>query len=133
MSVRANSFIGQAMYQLKKFSSSRANLYVRGTVSQNVETFKVSYPETNYPIRRVVILPITEAKQLVEFSVYNKKDSVVLVESKDLSRGYELNTNDCFIIDDKRYTIKDFKDLREIRAVAFLVEHLVGQILDEKS
>lgn len=132
------------MYQLKKIHGRNVDLYVRGAVSQNVETGVPTYPETKYKIKRVPVLEVKSIKAdslAQNFAVagrsfeyggkYNLNSTVILIEDRQLPDNYLANDVDNFIIDHKRFRIVDHKVQQENRLFVFIVEELEGQATSE--
>lgn len=142
--IRTNNLLKKTLYQLKKWHGMSVDLYLRGTVSQNVETFVVTFPEVKWMIKRA---PVTDLKTVVtktdaqNFAVagrsfefgghYTLSQTVVIVEIKDLPTNYAPNKTDSFVIDHKRYAIVDFHNYIDKQAVIFVIEHLSGQKTNE--
>lgn len=141
---RANSFTSNALYHLKKWHGRDIDLYVRGAVSQSTSTGIISYPETKYKIKRAPVLEIATAFAEIKaqnFAVagrpfefggnYTLKDTVVIISNKNLPTNYNVNKVDNFIINHRRYSIKDTKEFQYDRLTVFLLEELVGQKANE--
>src|SRR5258708_7433647 len=124
----ANGFTKKVLYQLKKWHGRNIDLYLRGAVSQNVETGVQTYPESKWKIKRAPVMEIesiegeTKAQNFAvagrpfEFGgIFNLYKTVVIVENKDLPRGYILNKYDNFVLDHKRFQIINTKALQENR------------------
>lgn len=142
--IRANSFAKQVFYQLEKQAAREIDLYVRGTVSQAVNTGRTSYSETKYCLRKAMVLTATQARQLAqatnfavagrpfEYGGYFATNGLFLIiKLKDLPLGYKQNNDDAFVIDHKRYNIKETQLYDEAQGMIFVVEYLPGQPVQE--
>jgi len=142
--LRANSFIKKVLYQLKKLNGQTVDLYLRGTVSTNYSTGQITYPETLWSMRKIPMLPIEAARQLVQnppFATAGRQfeygtffvtgTSMLIVDQKSLPLNYVVNQTDSFVIDHRRYTIKSAQEFQQLQAVLFVIEELKGQPVDE--
>jgi hypothetical protein len=141
---RANSLIESVMYQLKKDNAQCVDLYLRGAVSTDVQTGKITYPETRVRIKKAIVLPIdtmrnlaqsppfaTAGRQFEYGGLYSTGASVIIVERKDLPKMYVYNLDDAFIIKHQRFEIKKSSDFQDGQSAVFIVERLVGKRTDE--
>lgn len=141
---KANSFTKKVLYHLKKWNGQPVDLYLRGTASQDVETGVVTYPETKHHIKKAPVLNIDTMKMdnlAQNFAVagrpfeyggnYVINGTHVIVSQRDLPDNYTLNKNDAFIINHRRFSIKDTQEFQEAQAVIFILEELRGQPVNE--
>ncbi len=142
--VKANNFTKKVLYQLKKWHGQSVDLYLRGAVSQNVETGVPTYPETKWKIKRAPVLEIASAFAEIKAQnlavagrpfeyggTYNLNQTSVIVEQKNLPANYIANKNDSFIIRHKRYSITDHQVFQEEQLTVFVIQELVGQAVSE--
>lgn len=142
--IKANNFTKRSLYQLKKWHGQPVDLYIRGNVSQDVETSIPTYPETKWKIKRAPVLDIGSiladikaqnfavAGRPFEYGGYFSLNGTnIIVEQKDLPKNYHANSVDNFIIKHRRYTISDYKEYQEQQLTVFIVQELVGQMVNE--
>lgn len=142
--ILANNFTKQVLYQLDKFSSRLVDYYIRGAASQNVNTGRTTYPETKLTIKKAIVMNTAQARQLAQatnFAVAGRpfeyggffatNGLYIIIKYKDLAANFVQNTDDAFIIDHKRYNIKEVQNYQEMQSFIFVVEELVGQPVHE--
>lgn len=143
--IKANNFTKKAMYFLNKEHGQCVNLYLRGVVSQDVESGDINCSEVVWKIKRVPVLEIETVPSDVRaynFSAAGRQfeyggnfvvtQTHIIVYKKFLPKGYRANKTDRFIIKHRSFVISDFKELQDEQIVDFTVTELVGQQVAER-
>jgi hypothetical protein len=137
---RANKYITQIIYQLKKQYGQRVDLYVLSGVSQNPSTGNVTSTLTKHKLNKVPVLPtnvlrdfqydlsfIAANKNFTYGGFYDAGTRVVLVDTKDLPVGYTPTLDNYFFIAHQRYNLKSYSEFDEARVIMFTLEEAKNQ------
>lgn len=122
------SFVKQVLYKLKRAYGYPVTLYRLGAQEINVESGAITTVKTKHRIAKAVILPSALARKFsydLSYIAANKNFSyggfydvgsrLIVIDGKDLPRGFELQQDDYLVHDKKAY---------QLTGVEALVEHL---------
>jgi len=141
---RANRFIEDSIYTLKRNFGQPVDLYIRGTATQDAETGDVTFTETKWKIKKAPVLTadllrkfqydlsfIAANKNFTYGGFYDKTQRGIIVDARDLPTDYAQSLDDSFIVDHRRYAIKNIEQFEQGRSFIFIVEELKGQRVNE--
>jgi len=138
-------FQKQLMYRLKRDYGIRLT-YNQPSTPEVVDfkTGSLSRVFTTTNIRRAVVLETRQIRDFeydLSFIAANKNftiggffdiaERLVILEIKDLPTGFKADINDHVYIGNRRYEIKEFNDLEDLKIVALKIKELVGAEVHE--
>jgi hypothetical protein len=141
---KANRFISNTVYHLKRSYGQPVALYIRGVVSQDPSTGEVTYPERKWKIKKAPVLTaelmrkfqydlsfIAANKNFTYGGMFDKSQRGIIVDTRDLPSDYVQSLDDAFVIDHRRYAIKSIDEFEQARSLIYLVEELKNKRINE--
>lgn len=140
----ANRFISDIIYTLKRDYGQQVDLYIRGSVSQDPSTGKVTFNETKVKLYKVPVLAIhllrkaiygrdylAASRAFTYGATFDTAQSGILIDVKDLPQGFSPKIDDSFVINHQKYQIKAFDVLEDNLALMYTLEQLKSQKTNE--
>ena len=127
------NFIRRILYKLKRNYGFELQLYKIVSTANNIESGKQYVSTAKYTIKKAIILTAAELKRQFQYDMsyvaanakfsyggfYDTESLYVIVDCRDIPRGFEITLNDFAIHNRKRYSF-DKVDLLEHRLAIWI-------------
>lgn len=134
------SFIRDVLYGLKRDYGVRMEVYSIRESVVDLETGQKTVEKDVHVIRRAILLPqqlsrsfsydlsyIAANKNFTYGGTYDKNKRTVILDPRDLPKGFLPGLKDYCLIDHTRYNIKDVDDYTNRQAVLMTIEAVLGE------
>lgn len=134
-------FIRDLMYQLKREYGFPLDIYRITSTTTDRATGKKTQTKEKYHIVRAIVLPnqvqkkfafdlayLATNKSFTYGAEYGQNLRDVIIDTRDLPKGFELTINDYIIYDGKRYQIKTFETAEHNQAYLIRMDHAPGSL-----
>ena len=115
----------RTFYNFKRMWPTPIQLHqVSGEPTTNYDTGEIERNEESIKVKRAVMLPretarkfvydlayIASSKNFTQGAFFDQSSRFILVDQKDLPKGYEVHSDDEMTLDNERYQIEDFIEL----------------------
>jgi len=123
------------LYRLKRQYGLKVTYYKFDDQTNNVETGEISRSYTTFIVQRAPVLPndldrhfvydltfIAANNNFVEGALFDRKARTLIVDAKDLPKGFKPSMDDHIEFDDQRYEMKRITALEQKKGYLLTVE-----------